>query len=405
LRTILFENNPVCEQYCLKTILSERGRFNGPAERGQRGQLQKPIKTLSCRSYPDWHKTPRIPTSQVPHPTRWTHLMFDTLLPLLGGLALLVVGGELLVRGAVALAERLGISPLLIGLTLVGFGTSTPELVTSVQASLAGSPGIAVGNIVGSNIANILLILGLSAIISPIAVGQTALRRDGAIVMATAILLATVSAVYVLDRLVGSVFVGLLASYILYAYRQERVGSAVPAGAAKAVAFHTARPTAKVARDTDQTAGNGPVVMHLMTALAGLAIVIVGGNFLVKGAVALARGYGISETVIGLTIVAVGTSMPEFVTSVVAAFKRQSDVALGNILGSNIYNILGIGGVTALLSPTIVPPEIVRFDNLVMVATSALLLVFAATGRIIGRLEGMTLITAYVGYLWVLWPR
>ncbi len=130
-----------------------------------------------------------------------------------------------------------------------------------------------------------------------------------------------------------------------------------------------------------------------------------GGGFLVKGAVSLARGFGISETIIGLTIVAVGTSMPEFVTSVVAAFKRQSDVALGNILGSNIYNILGIGGVTALISPTIVPPEIVSFDNLVMIATSVLLLVFAAAGRIIARLEGLALLTGYVVYGWMLWPK
>lgn len=323
---------------------------------------------------------------------------------LLAGLVLLVVGGELLVRGAVQAAERLGVSPLLIGLTLVGFGTSTPELVTSVQASIAGSPGIAIGNVVGSNIANILLILGLAAVIFPIAVASNALKRDGTLVVATAVLLAGVSAVLILDRIVGVVFVGLLAGYLFYAWRQESIGA--PEGHtcvhAKAVAFEETHEP--VVSAPPKPAG-GSILLPILIAIAGLAVVVIGGNFLVSGAIGLARGFGISETVIGLTIVAVGTSMPELVTSVIAALRKNSEVALGNILGSNIYNILGIGGVTALIAPVSVPMEIISFDNLVMIAVSVLMVIFAFTGRVIGRIEGAVLVALYVAYVWWIWPH
>jgi len=327
-----------------------------------------------------------------------------TLLMIAGGLALLILGGEFLVRGAVALAERIGISPLLIGLTLVGFGTSTPELVTSVQAAVAGSPGIAVGNIVGSNIANLLLILGLAAMISPIAVSARALARDGALVVATAALFAVVSTYTTLSRPIGAAFIILLLAYIIFAWLQERALAGEPhslssAAMGKAEAFEAAHPTLNEA-----SRRTGAVVMGLVMTIGGLAIVVLGGSLLVSGAVSLARGLGLSETLIGLTIVAVGTSMPELVTSIVAALKRQSDVALGNVFGSNIYNTLGIGGVTALISPTVVPPEIVRFDNLVMIGISFLVFVFAATRYCIGRREGALLLTGYVGYLWFIWP-
>lgn len=330
----------------------------------------------------------------------------NSFLWLLGGLALLIVGGELLVRGAVRLAERMGISPLVIGLTLVGFGTSTPELVTSVNASLAGSPGIAIGNIVGSNIANILLILGVAAVISPVAVTPMALRRDASLVIATAVLLAALSAQTVLSRPIGVLFVVLLIAYIVYAYRSETNAAAV-ASDGHTAAFEKAACTEGTVAHQGQVAGRSAVVdvaLSLGIAIGGLAIVILGGNLLVNAAIAIARGYGISETVIGLTIVAVGTSMPELVTSFVAAAKKQSDVALGNVLGSNIYNILGIGGITALLAPVSVPPEMVRFDNLVMIAVSALLFLFMATGARIGRREGAALAACYVAYVWWIWP-
>ena len=316
---------------------------------------------------------------------------------LIGGLALLITGGELLVRGSVRVAERMGVSPLLIGLTLVGFGTSTPELVTSVQAAIAGSPGIAVGNIVGSNIANILLILGLSAVIFPIAVQGSALKRDGVIVVGAAVLLALVSWTVGLTRVVGVLFVLGLVSYMVYAYLQERTAGA-QAGDHTA-AFDKAQALEGVDATLHAPKGRAGWIAPLLMAVGGLAIIIFGGRLLVDGAIQLARVVGLSEAVIGLTVVAVGTSMPEFVTSVMAAIRRQADVALGNVLGSNIYNTLGIGGLTALISPTAVPEQIVRLDNPVMIGVSLLLLLFAATGRRISRREGAVFVTLYVAYV------
>jgi len=325
--------------------------------------------------------------------------MFEIWLPLLGGLVLLVSGGELLVRGAVEVAERLGISPLVIGLTLVGFGTSMPELVTSVQAALAGSPGIAFGNIVGSNIANILLIVGVSSLLLPIAVTSSALRRDAAVMLATAAIFAGISAVLPMGRAVGAVFVAGLVAYIYLAIRQERTAAPHGAVSEKGAALEGADPALRAQRPSA-----GTMLAPLAIAVAGLVLVILGGGFFVDGAVGLARSFGISETVIGLTVVALGTSMPELVTSVLAALRKQSDIAFGNIVGSNIYNILGIGGTTALISPSTVPTEIVTFDNLVMVAVSLLLVLFAATGLRIARWEGGVLLAGYVGYIAMLWP-
>lgn len=335
-------------------------------------------------------------------------MLSDVVLPLAGGLVLLVLGGEFLVRGAVQLAERFGVSPLLIGLTLVGFGTSTPELVTSVQAALIGSSGIAVGNIVGSNLANILLILGLSAIVFPVAVSSSALKRDGTLVVLTAVALTAVGLLWSLDRIVGSLFLAGLVSYIVFAWRQERVVGGLPAGEhtaayERAEAFEQLH--APVLKPDAEALKAISIPISLGMALGGLVLVVFGGKFFVDGAVSLARGFGISETVIGLTIVAVGTSMPEFVTSIVAALRKQSDIALGNILGSNIYNILGIGGITALIAPTEVPRQIATFDNLVMVGISVALLVMARTGWKIGRVEGAVLVSGYVGYVWWIWPK
>lgn len=318
-----------------------------------------------------------------------------------GGLVLLIVGGELLVRGAARTATILGMSPLLIGLTLVGFGTSTPELVTSIEASLRGSPGIAIGNIVGSNIANILLILGIAALLAPISVGRQALLRDGGIVLASAVVFVAIGYLIPLDRMVGAALVACLIMYLYFAYRQETA-----AGGAE----HTAAYDKREAHDevlpgaVDLQPASASVWPSLLLAISGLAIVIVGGKFLVEGAVGVARSAGISETVIGLTVVAVGTSLPELVTSVIAALRRHSDVALGNILGSNIYNILGIGGATALIAPTVVPPEIVRFDGLVMIAVSVVLLAMARTGFRISRGEGAALLAGYALYLYAVWP-
>jgi cation:H+ antiporter len=313
---------------------------------------------------------------------------------LLLGLVLLIGGGDVLVRGAVRIAERLRLSPMLIGLTVVGMGTSMPELAASVQASLAGSPGIALGNIVGSNIANALLILGAAALIGPIAVQSKALWRDGGVATLAAMALLAAGASVGLSRAAGLAFLCAMAGYIYFAYRQERAGA--PHGAAydRAIAMEEVDP-ALVPHDKPTAS--------LTTALAlfavGLALIVAGGVVLVDAAIQIAQQLGISDAVIGLTIVAVGTSFPELVTSVIAAYRRQGDIALGNVLGSNIYNILFIGGITGVVAPTAVPASIMGFDLWVLLATSVLVMVLALTGRRLGRIEGLTLVAAYCVYL------
>ncbi|WP_366655498.1 calcium/sodium antiporter [Fodinicurvata sp. EGI_FJ10296] len=307
-------------------------------------------------------------------------------LELLLGLILLVAGGDALVRGAVALARRFGISPLLIGLTLVGFGTSTPELVTSIQAAFAGSPGIAVGNVVGSNIANILLILGVAAVISPLVVARAAFLRDGTVSVLVAVLCVGMILVGDLGRVVGLVSVGLLAAYVIYTYRAERVGSS---------------PSAVVHQSEATLAEPGPRSVWVAAAftVGGLVLTIVGARFLVSGAIDLSQAAGVPETVVGLTVVAIGTSLPELVTSIIAALRRQSDVALGNIIGSNIYNVLGILGVTAIVHPISVPPSIAAVDVWVMLAATLGMVAFAVTGSRISRAEGGIFVAAYIGYV------
>jgi len=324
--------------------------------------------------------------------------MIDIWLPLAGGLVLLVAGGDLLVRGAVRVAGRLGVSPLVIGLTLVGFGTSAPELVTSVQAALSGEPGIAWGNVVGSNIANILLIGGTSALLFPIAVAAPALRRDAVVMLAVAAVFTALAALVPMDRVVGAASLLLLAAYTVLAFRQER-GANGGALHDKEIALEALDPGL-----APRPSRQGGLLLPLILSLGGLVLVIGGGAALVRGAVALAQSLAIPETVIGLTIVAVGTSMPELVTSVMAALRRQGDVAFGNIVGSNIINILGIGGVTALIAPVPVPAAIAGFDAPVMLGVSVLMVLLAVTGLRISRREGALLLAGYAAYLAVLWP-
>jgi cation:H+ antiporter len=283
------------------------------------------------------------------------------------GLVLLMSGGELLVRGSVGLARRFGVSPLLIGLTLVGFGTSTPELITSLQAALVGSPGIAVGNVVGSNIANILLILGLAAAIAPIACQPAAFYRDGSALAVATLACTAVALGGTLGRAAGAAFVVLLVAYVVFTYRRERHAP----DAAAAMHIHEA--------DLAEPAPKAPL-LALVFALGGIALTIFGARLLVAGAIELAAGAGVSEAVIGLTVVAVGTSLPELATSITATLRRQSDIAVGNIVGSNIYNILGILGVTAVVQPLSMPPEILSLDLWVMVGVTALLILFVVTG-------------------------
>jgi len=304
-----------------------------------------------------------------------------TALLFLIGLIALVAGGELLVRGSVGSARRLGVSPLLIGLTLVGFGTSMPELVTSVEAALVGSPGIAVGNVVGSNIANILLILGLAALVRPIAVSVAAVRRDAGVMIAAAVVCLLALATGTITR-----WIAALAAYVVFSYLQER-GDAQPSAE-----LH------KHEAEAVQWPGHA-LWLALLVSLVGLALTILGARWLVAAAVALAQSAGLPETLIGLTIVAVGTSLPELTTSVLAARRGQSDVAVGNILGSNIYNVLGILGITGLIAPVPTPAGIMALDIWVMLGVSALAIVFAATGGRISRREGAVLLAGYLAYL------
>lgn len=299
------------------------------------------------------------------------------------GLILLVAGGEGFVRGAVAIAEKLGMSPLLIGLTLVGFGTSLPELVTSVQAALEGAPGIAVGNVVGSNIANILLILGITALIFPIAVDKAVLRRDGSVLVVASLAALAIVMIGTLGRIAGVVLIAMLLAYVVFSYFADR----------RAQASQT------VAAEIEATGGHQPIWLSIVFVIGGLALTVFGARLLVSSAIEIATALGVSETIIGLTVVAIGTSLPELVTSIIAALRRHTDLALGNIIGSNIFNVLFILGVTALIQPIPVPPEIIGFDIWVMLGATALLLGFAYTQREIVRWEGGVLVVLYGGYI------
>jgi len=303
-----------------------------------------------------------------------------------GGLVLLAIGGELLVRGAVGMASRLGISPLLAGLTIVGFGTSTPELATSAQAALAGSPGIAIGNVVGSNIANILLVLGASAVILPLAVDRAAFRRDSIAMGGSALLTAAAVMTGTIGAVAGVVLLASLVGYIWWAYRSE---SAAPCPEGQR---HEAE-----ALDRPVPPDTGPVVLGAMI-VAGLAAAIFGAGWLVDGAIVLAGAAGVSETVIGLTVVAIGTSLPELIACVVAVLRGHADVALGNVVGSCIYNLCGILGITALIEPIAVPAEIAGFDIWVMLGVTALLLVQLRSGWRLSRVEGALLVALYAAY-------
>ncbi|MFW5834461.1 MAG: calcium/sodium antiporter, partial [Pseudomonadota bacterium] len=281
---------------------------------------------------------------------------------LLVGLVGLFAGGEALVRGAVGIARRLAIPPLLIGLTVVGFGTSTPELVVSIDAALRNAPDIALGNVVGSNIANILLIVGLSAIVWPIRVSGATLGRDTGVMLAAAIILLPLFWLDSLNRMAGAALLIALAGFILWAY---------------------------LAPGEEEATGGAEPSMHIGRALVwvagGLAALMVGADLLVEGAVGIARSLGISEAFIGLTVVAVGTSLPELATSLIAAFRRHSEIAIGNVVGSNIFNVLGILGATALIAPIPVAPRFLAFDLPVMIAVSAVLTALLLLRPTIGR--------------------
>ncbi len=301
-----------------------------------------------------------------------------------GGILLLFLGGEALVRGAVALASRFGVSPLVIGLTVVGFGTSAPELVVSVGAALEGQPDLAIGNVVGSNIANILLILGLSAVIMPLVVQQQVFRRDGMIMVAASLALAGLAMFGAIDRWAGAILLVGLAAFVIYAYvagRREQALANVYAAEADEVS------------DVPLASWKAPVA-----ALVGLVLLVVGARMLVTGSVDIARAFGVPEAVIGLTLVAIGTSLPELATSLIAALRGHADVAVGNVVGSNIFNILGILGVAALIEPLPFTGRMASLDVWVMLAVATAAMIMLRTGWKFSRWEGIACLAAYGVY-------
>lgn len=317
-----------------------------------------------------------------------------TYLQLLAGLALLLAGGELLVRGSVAVASRLGVSPFVIGLTLVGFGTSTPELITSIDAVLANAPGLAIGNVVGSNIANILLVLGCGAVLMPIRTTPAAFLRDGSMVLGASLLLAIACWHGAITRPTGAAFLGVLLTYTLYTYLADRRANHATAnagGALHAAPSDSAAPLPGVPHTN--------IAVPIAAGLAGIIAILAGAHILVDAAITIARLWQISETLIGLTVVALGTSLPELATAIVAAYHGRTDVAFGNILGSNVFNCIGIPGATALIAPIAIPPDIARFDIWVMLGVTLTAAAFALTGWRISRREGAILLLAYVAYI------
>lgn len=307
--------------------------------------------------------------------------MLWTVVSAVGGLALLYFGGEWLVRGAASLAARLGMAPLAIGLTVVAFGTSAPELVVSLDAALGGANDISVGNVVGSNIANIALILGMAVMIRPVMVHAQVVRIDAPLVVVVSLLLVAAMAGDGLSRPEAlALLVGLVAYVGWTLYSARKAGTDAP---------DASLPIPQ--------AGVPSVWPSTLTAFAGLAMLVAGGHLLVEAAVALATSWGVSQAVIGLTIVAIGTSLPEFATSVIAAVRGQGDIAVGNIVGSNLFNILGILGVTALVQPLQLG-GITWVDLATMVGLGVVLAVAVALRPLLTRWQGGGLLAVYAAY-------
>ncbi len=303
----------------------------------------------------------------------------------IAGFILLFGGGEFLVRGAVAISKRLGISPLLVGMTVVAFCTSAPELLVSVRSALAGNPDIAIGNVVGSNIANIVLILGLSALIKPVAVHKGDVRTDTFMMLAGAFVVLGLGFYGFVDRWIGIAMIAALVVYIVVQYRRE-----IAAGAAE-TDWH-----AEEVSEFESSMALWPAIGSVAGGLAGL---VVGAELLISGATQIAAMLGVPDAVVGLTIVALGTSLPELATSVIAARRGHSDVAVGNVVGSNTFNVFAILGTTAAVSPIEISQQMARFDIPVMLGIS----IFAAAillvrGRF-GRLLGASMTAAYVAYV------
>ena len=304
------------------------------------------------------------------------------------GLAILTAGAELLVRGAVGLATALRISPLVIGLTVVAFGTSAPELFVSLRSAFTGQPEIALGNVVGSNVFNVLVILGLSAVIVPLRVDQQLVRLDVPLMIAVSIAVYLMGLDGGIGRVDGAVLAAGLIAYTVRSIRKSRQETNAAVLAEYAGEYSPAPPQGLA------------LLLYAVLAAAGLGMLVLGSGLFVDAAVALARSWGLSELVIGLTLVAAGTSLPEVATSVVAAFKGERDIAVGNVVGSNLFNLMGVLGLTGFLAPGGVPVggEAIQQDIPVMVLVALACLPVFLIGHAIERWEGFVLLTFYVLY-------
>ncbi|MFN2322021.1 MAG: calcium/sodium antiporter [Trueperaceae bacterium] len=315
-------------------------------------------------------------------------MILDALL-LAVGLAVLIGGAEVLVRGASRLALAVGLTPLVVGLTVVAFGTSAPELAVSIGAGRAGLDGLALGNVVGSNVFNVLFILGLTAVIAPLVVARQLVRLDVPVMIGASALVVALAADGRIGPLDGALLaVGLVAylGWLLYAGRRPK-SEATTGNRAGAAVVAPARPRARLAVDLGLVAG-------------GLVLLVLGSRWLVDGATGVAGALGVSDLIVGLTIVAAGTSMPEVATSVVATLRGQRDLAIGNVVGSNVFNLLGILGIAALATPggLAVPAAVSAFDVWVMLAVAVVCLPIFVSGLGIARWEGVVLLVGYVAY-------
>nr|WP_298135730.1 calcium/sodium antiporter [uncultured Pseudomonas sp.] len=312
-----------------------------------------------------------------------------TLVYLLAGLVLLVAGAEVLVRGAAKLAAQFGIPPLVIGLTVVAFGTSAPETAVSVQAAFNNSGDLAIGNVIGSNIANVLLILGMTALVAPLIVSRQLIRLDVPIMIGASLVVYALAWDGSLSRLDGALlFAGVLGytTFLIISSRKDKTAAADDEFAKEFGLDEAPKPHA--------------TAINLGLLIAGLVLLVAGSNFLVEGAVGLARALGLSELVIGLTVVAIGTSLPELATSIMAAIKGERDIAVGNIVGSNIFNLLCVLGLASLVSPSAIPvaANALAFDFPVMIAVAVACLPIFFSGYRINRWEGLLFLAYYLAY-------
>ncbi len=305
-----------------------------------------------------------------------------------GGLALLLLGAESLVRGATRLATTMGMSSLAIGLTVVAFGTSAPELVVSVLAAVQGKGALAMGNVVGSNVFNVLLVLGASALVHPLVVQTSIVRREVPILVAVGIVVWVLAANTLIGRVEGALLAVGLVAFTAWTYY---VGRQAPAD-------NPGQP----AQAKDTKTARGPVIKLAAAAalvVAGILMVGLGARLAIDGFVDLAGTLGLSDRVVGITMVAAGTSIPELATSLTAALRRQTDIAVGNVVGSNVFNLLGVLGVAALVRPLEIPVAMARIDMSVMVLTPLAVLPLLWTGYRLSRLEGALLLAAYAAYM------